>query len=234
MIEYLRGKLKARLPTGAIVDVSGVGYGVDLPLNVLCDLPPIETEVEFWVHTRVREDSFRLYGFRQRDDRKTFEVLLQVSGIGPKVAMAILSTISVGRLRSIVEHGQVEFLESVPGIGRRTAEKILVELKAKLDRLPMGRSLQEGVVPVNVDAGSALEDGGDDSLEDDLILALANLGYKDKEIHTTLKRVSDHAEARDFSNKLKIALHYLRGGQPSKASRESSAKEQDSGIRLLF
>jgi Holliday junction DNA helicase RuvA len=235
MIEYLRGKLKCRLPTGAIVDVSGVGYGVDLPLNVLCDLPAPDSDVEFWIHTRVREDSFRLYGFKHRDDRRAFEVLLQVSGIGPKVAMAILSTMSVGRLRLIVEAGQIESFEAVPGIGKRTAEKILVELKSRLDRLPSsrheptyGESARDASEPVS-DEDLHLKE-----LNEDLNLALANLGYKEKEIQGTLKKVGMHMEATDFSAKLKLSLHYLRGGGPSKQRHDQEREFNSAPLDTLF
>ena len=235
MIEYLRGKLKCCLPTGAIIDVSGVGYGVDLPLNVLCDLPPVDSEVEFWIHTRVREDSFRLYGFKQRDDRRAFEVLLQVGGVGPKVAMAILSTMSVGRLKMIVEAGQVESFESVPGIGKRTAEKILVELKSKLDRLPTSRHTDHnGIMSHNAN----IDDMSLDELNEDLNLALANLGFKDKEIQSTLKKVSGHPEAKDFSAKLKLSLHYLRGASAgtsaTKQRNDQDAKPKSVPLDTLF
>jgi Holliday junction DNA helicase RuvA len=235
MIEYLRGKLKGRLPTGAIVDVAGVGYGVDLPLNVLCDLPPLDSEVEFWIHTRVREDSFRLYGFKYRDDRRAFEVLLQIGGIGPKVAMAILSTMSVGRLKMIVEAGQVESFEAVPGIGKRTAEKILVELKSRLDRLPSTRYEPEfGEIAADRLASNNFEDTSLEEINEDLNLALANLGYKDKEIQSTLKKVGGHPEAKDFSAKLKLALHYLRGGPATKQRGDQDGKAKPVPLDTLF
>jgi Holliday junction DNA helicase RuvA len=228
MIEYLSGVLRGRLASGVIVDVSGVGYGLDLPIHTLCELPADGSHAEFWVYTRVREDALKLYGFKTRDERKTFEVLLQISGVGPKVAMALLSTISVARLRAIVEQGEVSEFEAVPGIGKRTAEKILVELKGKVDRLPVGRGHHspDGLF-ARVKGTSSETEGPDSELDDDLLSALMNLGYKDKETRTAIAAAKDGAESMDFSGVLKRALQALRNGSGG----ASASAGQTSGTR---
>src|SRR3989338_5433184 len=117
MIEFLQGIVTRRLPTGVILNVQGVGYGVDLPLPTLCALPEEGKPCSLWIYTRVREDAIKLFGFSTFEDRQAFSVLLNVSGVGPKVALAILSTLSIAQLKSAVETRQTHVLETVPGIG---------------------------------------------------------------------------------------------------------------------
>ena len=124
MIEYISGKVLCRTPTSLVIDVQGVGYGVEMPLSALCEVPPRGEIISLWIDTYVREDALRLFGFLSLEDRQTFIMLRSVSGIGPKIALAILSTFDATSLRQVVLQNKASLLESVPGIGRRTAEKV--------------------------------------------------------------------------------------------------------------
>ena len=137
MISYLTGKVLRRMPTGIILDVNGVGYELALTLPTLASLPPKSEEaMGFWVYTKVREDAINLFGFSSWEERQSFEILIQISGVGPKVAMAILSTLDVSELHAAIDQDEPRSFHQVPGVGKRTAEKILLELKAKKDKLP--------------------------------------------------------------------------------------------------
>lgn len=224
MIEHLSGKVLSRLPHSVIIDVNGVGYGVEMPLSALCDIPPPGGSVQIWIDTYVREDSFRLFGFSTFEDRQAFLMLRSVSGIGPKIALAILSTLDAKSLRQTVLNNKVGLLESVPGIGRRTAEKLILELKPKMERLSFA-------APLNLDpsgknqgkhrsAASLASIDGLTEQEDKLNLmlsdvksALENLGYKEKEINPIIHeimRAPETNEKVEFQGLLKSALRSLR------------------------
>ena len=208
MIEFLSGTIQDLTPVGIVLDVSGVGYGLALPLSYVTQLA-IGTACQVWVHTRVREDSLRLYGFSSKADRDLFELLIQINGVGPKVAMAILSTITVRELVHIVDQNRVDLLTEVPGIGQRTAEKVLLELKAKLSKSAHAALLRRGVefVPL-ARAGASAAPVAD--CEDDLHSALTNLGFKDKEITPVLHRVIEEMPAGKFADLLRACLQQLR------------------------
>ena len=127
MIEKLRGQYVASLPKGIVIDVNGVGYGLEVPLSTHSNLPEVGQNVDLWVHTYVREDAIRLYGFQHYVDRVAFEILIGLNGVGPKVALAILSTLTVDQLRKAILLERMDLLQNVPGIDKRLAEKIFVE-----------------------------------------------------------------------------------------------------------
>jgi len=166
MIGFLRGRLLEKHPNRLLVDVQGVGYDVQVPLSTFYDMGEPGGEVELRVHTHVREDQIALYGFLTTLELQLFERLIAVSGIGPKLALAALSGIEPGELVRAVRTADVARLSSIPGIGKKTAERISLELK---DKLPA--SLVPGV-PV---AGAP---AGDGAMRDDLLSALLNLGYQ--------------------------------------------------------
>lgn len=205
MISFLTGVVCKRLPTGAILNVQGVGYAVELPLPVLCSLPAEGEACSLWIYTRVREDGIRLFGFSSLDDRQAFAVLLNINGVGPKVALAILSTLSIALLKTAVETRQTHFLESVPGIGRRTAEKILVELQNKLDKLPshvvFSDHLRKGT-------GASRDQLSSAEKKDfhDLYSALENLGFKNKDIVPVLKQLAKEYNGDPFQDLIRKAL----------------------------
>lgn len=171
MIGRLRGKLRECRPGEVLLDAGGVGYAVQIPLSTfyeLCGGDP-QGVADLYIHTHVREDTLALFGFATRRERELFELLLTIAGIGPKVSLAVLSGIGVEELERAVVGRDRDRLQRIPGIGRKTAERILLELQDRLDGGP-GRS-----------AGPAPEEDADlpgtRGLADDAISALCNLGY---------------------------------------------------------
>ena len=230
MIEHLSGKVLARLPNMLVIDVNGVGYGVEMPLSSLCDAPLVGQDIAVWIETYVREDALKLYGFNTFEDRQAFSMLRSVSGIGPKIALAVLSTLDARALRQTVLLNKVEVMESVPGIGRRTAEKMMLELKPKMEKLSFASpSLNDKSQSINasvrvgakaISAFDELESLDQQNQSDildrhffDLRSALENLGYKEREITPVISQVRSEfksSNTADFSVILKTALRTLR------------------------
>jgi holliday junction DNA helicase RuvA len=198
MIASLRGRIAEKHPNRLIVDVGGVGYDVAVPLSTYYKLGEPGTDVALRVHTHVREDVLALFGFSTALELQIFERLIGISGIGPKLALAVLSGIDVVDLVRAVQVGDVGRLTAIPGIGKKTAERIGLELKDKLPKGMAGEAAQglEG-------AGPAAE------LRQDLLSALLNLGYhrplSEKAVEAALAR----AESPAFEVALKQALREL-------------------------
>ena len=152
MIGHLRGRLVRKAPPALIVDVNGVGYELEAPMSTFYRLPELGAEVELHTHLVVREDAHLLYGFATEDERELFLALISVSGVGPKVAMAVLSGGSTGELLRALASGDAKRFQAVPGIGKRTAERIIVELREKI-----AGELDEGVAPVAGEGGAREE-----------------------------------------------------------------------------
>lgn len=190
MIGRLRGTI-VRLAAGSIVvEVGGIGYEVAVPVRTQVDLPGIGEDAVVHTHLYVREDQLALYGFGSSDDRDLFRLLLGVSGVGPKVALAILSTMGADELRSVVATEDVAALTAVPGIGKRSAQKLLLELRPKLE-LPDGELDPSGA-------------------RSQVRAALEGLGYQPDEIGGALRDLPDDLPAEDL---LKRSLQSLgRGG----------------------
>lgn len=177
MITFLHGKLVEALPTQVTIDVNGVGYEVLIPLSSFDKLPRPGEVVKMLTHLAVREDAHVLYGFSSSAERDLFRMLVNtVSGIGPKIALNILSGISTTALRSAVANGDVKMLSQISGVGKKTAERIVVELKDKIGK------------------AAAFESGsperplsGDDQKLNDAVLALVALGFKQPEAHETIR-----------------------------------------------
>jgi holliday junction DNA helicase RuvA len=163
MIAHLRGKLIARHPNQAIVEAGGVGYDVAITVSTFSDLPPLGTEVALHIHTHVREDQLALYGFLKKEEKQLFEKLITVSGIGPKLAVTTLSGMAAQELGNAIRGNDVARLTKIPGIGRKTAERLVLELR---DKLPM----------VGPEAPAALP--ALSSVQEDVLSALLNLGYQ--------------------------------------------------------
>jgi Holliday junction DNA helicase RuvA len=201
MIASLRGRLADKQPNRLVVDVNGVGYEVFVPLSTFYRVADIGQEVSLLVHTHVREDMLALYGFGTSFEQQVFERLIGVSGIGPRLALAVLSGIEAGDFARAVQTGDLARLTAIPGIGKKTAERMVLELK---DRLPM--AVGPGV-PAGTEGGAP----GDD-LRRDLLSALLNLGYHrplaEKAVDGALKRV----DAPTFEAVLKQALRDLARG----------------------
>jgi Holliday junction DNA helicase RuvA len=179
MITFLHGKLVEALPTQAIVDVNGVGYEVLIPLSSYDRLPAPGQEIKILTHLAVREDAHVLYGFISHAERELFRMLVSnVSGIGPKIAMNVLSGMNVVAFRGAVANGDVKALSQISGVGRKTAERIVVELKDKIGVAGSweAASAQRGLSP-------------DDQKINDAVLALMALGFKQLEAHDSVRKV---------------------------------------------
>jgi Holliday junction DNA helicase RuvA len=179
MITFLHGKLVQALPTQATVDVNGVGYEVLIPLSSYDKLPPPGGDVQLLTHLAVREDAHTLYGFATAAERDLFRLLINtVSGIGPKIALNILSGMNVAAFRGAVARGDVKALSHISGVGRKTAERIVVELKDKVGAAGAweAASAERAVSP-------------EDQKVNDAVLALIALGFKQAEAHDSVRKV---------------------------------------------
>src|SRR6476660_2945480 len=136
MIGRLTGRLAAKAPDQLVLDVAGVGYLVHIPLSTFYELPDVESPASLWIHTHVREDTLALYGFLTERERSLFLLLLSVAGIGPKVALTVLSGIPPAELASALRNQDVRRLVAIPGVGKKTAERMVLELSEKVARLP--------------------------------------------------------------------------------------------------
>ena len=177
MITFLNGKLIEALPTLAVVEVNGVGYEVLIPLSSFDKLPPLGQPVHLLTHLAIREDAHLLYGFFTSAEREMFRLLIHtVSGIGPKIALNILSGINVTAFRGAVASGDVKMLSQISGVGKKTAERIVIELK---DKVGVAGALEAS------SAQRALSP--DDQKINDAVLALVALGYKQAEAHESIR-----------------------------------------------
>lgn len=177
MIGFLRGRLVAKQPPRLVLDVNGVGYEVEAPMSTLYELPAVGSEVTLLTHLLVREDAHILYGFASEAERTLFRSLLKVSGVGSRTALAILSGITAEAFARCIQEGDVALLTKVPGIGRKTAERLLVEMR---DRIAAQPGAGAGGV-----AGAAAA-----SAEGEAYGALVALGYKPAEVSRMLKQVN--------------------------------------------
>ena len=174
MIGSLRGRIAAKTPPQLMIDVAGIGYELEAPMSTFFHLPAIGQEVSLLTHLVVREDAHVLYGFATQDERRLFRSLLKVSGVGPKIALALLSGISVEAFAQCILNQDVAALIRVPGIGRKTAERLFVEMR---DRV------------ANLDGTSGTTSLGSASPESEALSALIGLGYKPAEAARLLKVV---------------------------------------------
>ena len=167
MISHLRGRLLEKQPNRVTIDVQGVGYDAHVPLSTFYGLPEPGNEISLRIYTHVREDALLLYGFSTRLELQLFERLISVSGIGPKLALAVLSGIEPNDLVTAIKQSDIARLTGIPGIGKKTAERIGLELKDKLAAL----------VPAELPASAAGAAPTGESMRTDLLSALINLGY---------------------------------------------------------
>jgi Holliday junction DNA helicase RuvA len=197
VIAYLRGRLSAKQPNRIVIDVNGVGYDVSVPLSTFYGLADEGGDVALRIHTHVREDALALYGFATALELVLFERLIAISGIGPKLALAVMSGIEPNELVRAIEQSDIARLTAIPGVGKKTSERIVVELK---DRLPRLR-------PETSAAGGDAQ--GPSALRDDVLSALLNLGYhrplSEKAVDAAVKATPDGS----FERTLKHALREL-------------------------
>lgn len=201
MITYIRGELVAVEEDKAIVDVNGVGYGIFMPGTAMNYLPPIGEEVKLHTYMNVREDAMQLFGFLTRDDLKVFKLVIGVSGIGPKGGLSILSKLSPDELRFAVMANDAKAISAAPGIGKKTAEKLIIELK---DKLSIEDVLDKGTddSAVSVSAGAA------NGAQAEAIQALVALGYSNTEAVKAVKKVQID-ETTSVEDILKAALRFM-------------------------
>ena len=197
MISHLRGRLLEKHPNRVIVDVQGVCYEAHVPLSTFYEMAALGSEIALRIHTHVREDALLLYGFATLLELQIFERLISVSGIGPKLALAVLSGIEPNELVAAIKQGNIARLMGIPGIGRKTAERIALELKDKLDALASAES-----------AASPGASKGE-SLRTDVLSALVNLGYHRPPAERAVDAALTSGSAGTFEQTLKLALREL-------------------------
>ncbi len=201
MIGHLRGHLLVKKPNYVLLDVQGVGYEVHIPLTSFYELPGEGTEVALKIHTHVREDALILYGFSSQREKDFFLKLVAINGIGPKAAIGVLSGGRVEELAQAIADADLLRLTAIPGIGRKTAERMVLELKGQMAPF----LLQE-------QAEKARERGKADGLQEDILSALVNLGYPRQAAEKALSRVVATGESdRTFEDLLRHTLRRLAG-----------------------
>jgi Holliday junction DNA helicase RuvA len=196
MIGRLTGRLATKAPDSVLLDVAGVGYLVHIPLSTFYELPAEESPASLWIHTHVREDALALYGFLTERERALFQLLLGVAGIGPRVALTVLSGIPPVELVEALRRQDVRRLVAIPGVGKKTAERMVLELAEK------AAAFAEEA-PAGAPAAVAAED---------VVSALVNLGYRKAEAERAVDTIARTGAPKDFGDYLKAALKRLTGG----------------------
>jgi Holliday junction DNA helicase RuvA len=203
MITFLHGKLVSALPTQAIVDVSGVGYEVFIPLSSYDKLPAVGEPIRILTHLNVREDAHVLYGFMTAAERDLFRLLVNnVSGIGPKLALAVLSGMSVNNFKAAVVSSDVAGISKISGLGKKTAERIVLELKDKL-----------GVAAAWEAASAVHAPTPEQEQANKAVLALITLGYKQVEAHKAVRDLQEKNETKSAEELVKLALKKMAAGR---------------------
>jgi Holliday junction DNA helicase RuvA len=195
MIGQLRGRLAEKRPNQVLVDVGGVGYMVLVPLSTFAALGELHTEVTLLIHTHVREDALALYGFVSSREKHLFELLISASGVGPSLALKILSGMSVEELVPAIRGSDLARLTKIPGVGRKTAERMVVELKDKLETVVVEAERPAASSPAGVEA--------------DVVSALINLGYDARVAEKTVEEARTDSGAGNFEKLLRTALQAL-------------------------
>ena len=193
MIAHIRGKLLAKHPNQAIVEASGVGYDLAITIPTFSDLPGTGSEVALHVHTHVREDAIALFGFLRASEKQLFEKLISVSGIGPKLAITVLSGMAADAMVSAIRSNDVAQLTKIPGIGKKTAERMVLELRDKLETF----AVAPAAAPVS-------------AVEEDVISALENLGYQRGIAEKAVSAAADGARGTSFDELFRKALAQAR------------------------
>jgi holliday junction DNA helicase RuvA len=200
MISHLRGALLEKHPNTVVVDVHGVGYEVTIPVSVYSSLPATGAEVALHIHTHVREDALSLFGFVTAADKALFEKLISVSGIGPKLAVTALSGLASADLIAAIRGGALDQLVKIPGVGKKTAERMVLELRDKLDAIGL---------PARV-AGVAPQQSSFSAVEEDTISALMNFGSARAAAEAAVTKARAADGANDFDALFRRALKLVR------------------------
>lgn len=203
MISYIRGELIAIEEEKVIVEVNGVGFGIFMPAQSMNLLPTIGEEVKLHTYMNVREDAMQLFGFLTKDDLNVFKLIIGVSGIGPKGGLSILSELSPDELRFAVMSHDVKAISASQGIGKKTAEKLIIELKDKLSIEDVLQRVEDSETRTSVSANHQ-----DNQIQAEAIQALVALGYGNSEALRAVKKV-DITEETSVEDVLKLALKYI-------------------------
>lgn len=194
MIGYLTGKIISKKPTRVTVDVNGVGYILNISINTFDSIPQEGETVSLHTHLHVREDALSLFGFYTAGEKEMFELLITISGIGPKLAQSILSGIQIDELREAIKTNNLSRIIAIPGVGRKTGERLLVELRDKVESL----SAEFVAIP-----------GMDYSIKNDAVLALTNLGYNQKTSEKIVRDIIAVNPSVQIEDLIKEALQNL-------------------------
>ncbi len=196
MIGYLKGKIISKKPTEVLIDVGGVGYLVNISLTTFDKIPEKGNETEIFTYLHVKENEFSLYGFAEQEEKNVFELLISVSGIGPKLAISVLSGISSAELIEAIRNQDLIKLKSIHGIGKKTAERLILELKDKIG----------GVVEANLETSRETY-----SVKADAVAALVSLGFTQKKAETLVNQIANEIAEIDLENLIKEALKRANG-----------------------
>ncbi len=201
MIGYLKGRLFRKKPNIITLDVHGIGYEVSIPLSTFYELPEEGSDVSLNIHTHVREDALLLYGFHTQREKDLFLKLISISGIGPKLAVVILSGAQVEELAASISESNLARLTAIPGVGRKTAERMVLELKSHMTTFLLPEQAQ-----------TAQETNAFGALEEDVLSALVNLGYPRPAAEKAIKGILRSGQCeRTFEDVLRNTLHSLSG-----------------------
>ena len=208
MIARLQGTLLESSYTNCIIDVHGVGYDVQIPLSTFDKLPREGEETALWIFTQVREDAITLYGFAEKDEKKLFENLLDVSGIGGKLALAILSGMPLGSLCNAIVNSDVKLLSKISGVGKRTAERLVVDLHDKIPKLGLSFA-------GSTNANAVAKDDPRSEAVNDALMALAQLGFKSEQAKEKVNEIAAGLTPEECSseNLLRLAIQPLAGSR---------------------
>lgn len=198
MFEYIKGILVSLQPHKAVVDVHGVGYLLHIPLSAFSAMPPIGQEITFYISSVIREDSHKNFGFLSAEERDLFEKISTVSGIGPKTALALIGHLDANTLESAITTANSTLLSKIPGIGKKTAERLIVELRDKvlkgLKKLPLPSAPKQSLSP-------------EDQTVNDALSALMNLGYNSLQAQQAIKKaMKNYEELPELSALIRTAL----------------------------
>ena len=210
MIGQLRGKLVDKRPNQIVLDVGGVGYQVQISLSTFAGLGNLHEEVTLLIHTHVREDQLALYGFLTAREKQCFELLITASGVGPNLGLRILSGLNLDELVPAIRKGDLAQLVRIPGVGRKTAERVVVELRDKV---------------AAVEGPAAEKPASRSQLDADVASALVNLGYDRRAVDGVLERLGGAGPAGDFESLLRAALQQLGGPAMQKTARAAGRGE---------
>lgn len=198
MFEYIKGTLVSLQPHKAVVDVNGIGYLLHTPLSTFSAIPPIGKEIIFYISSVIREDSHKNFGFLSAEERDLFEKISSVSGIGPKTALALIGHLDAQALESAITTANSTLLSKIPGIGKKTAERLIVELRDKVLK-----GLKKSPLPATPQQGISEED----QIVNDALSALMNLGYNSLQAQQAIKKVlAESKQTPDLSTLIRGAL----------------------------